>query len=104
MRKETEIIYSINMLKYFIENIEEFDSSLPFVVTLIKFTSSVFVEVMNLLLLCSKNSALNCLWSFSGLLVLSDIDKLFFSNFKDKKLKSEVYGYFRKNFSSKKID
>jgi hypothetical protein len=57
MQLENEVRVSLRMMKYYTYHGDNFDQSpLPIIITSMKFTSAMLVEVANILLLCNQNS------------------------------------------------
>lgn len=86
--------YSINMLQFYTNHRNNFDSSLPLFYTLMKHYSSLFVEIINLLLLCTQNTVMDCVFNFVVLTSIGLIDEMAFKAIKNKRPKEYIYSKF----------
>jgi hypothetical protein len=88
MQLECEVKTSLDMMKFFFNNREQFDdSSLPFFITQMKFAGALMTEIVNILLLCQQNSVMDCVLNFVALACIAEIDNYYASSLRDFKLK-----------------
>lgn len=75
------------MIKYLSNHSEDFDDvDAPFLIAMMKLTSSVLTEIINIFLICGQNTIMDCIMNFIALGIICEIDKHYASSLRNFKL------------------
>ena len=67
---------------------DQFDHPfVPFSIGIMKLSGTLFTEIINILLICSQTTVMNCVLNFIALAVIAEIDDMYAASLKDLDLK-----------------